>query len=272
MDWFLCPRGEENSKERGVGIQNTIQGDATRIHHFPQPISIGNSKGECMFQSCQLSTDRTMEMSLLRIGNKLAHGMFENRVKQNGDYGYRKTIAIGVLPHGEADDMCITYTKTISTTTPRMLQCFYASLIACCTLATYQVTTLSRTIQIYELTWVLYTYKLQASLSLISECETLFTIPEVIFQFYNNFFSNQGLEKRVEQLEKMVTSISLHRYCKRTTKYERKYVCSTLTILKSFQKIKMAAKTADQLLTQGVLWDTTGENMGHIHVVLTCAS
>ena len=32
----------------------------------------------------------------------------------------------------------------------------------------------------------------------------------------------------------------------------------------------MAAKTADQLLTQGVLWDTTGENMGHIHVVLTC--
>ena len=45
---------------------------------------------------------------------------------------------------------------------------------------------------------MLYTYKLQASLSLIRECETLFTIPEVIFQFYNNFFSNQGLEKRVE--------------------------------------------------------------------------
>jgi len=35
-----------------------------------------------------------MEMSLLRIGNKLAHGMFENGVKENGDYGYRKTIAI----------------------------------------------------------------------------------------------------------------------------------------------------------------------------------
>ena len=134
------------------------------------------------------------------------------------------------------------------------------------------VTTLSRTIQSYELTWVLYTYKLQARLSSISECETLFTIPEVIFQFYNNFFSNQGLEKRVEQLGKMVTSISFHRYCKRTTKYERKYVCSTHTILKSLEKIKMAAKTADQLLTQGVLWDTTGKNMGHIHVVLTCAS
>ena len=41
--------------------------------------------------------------------------MFENGVKQNGDYGYRKTIAIGVLPHGEADDMCITYTKTTGT-------------------------------------------------------------------------------------------------------------------------------------------------------------
>ena len=92
MDWFLCPWGEENSKETGVGIQNAIQGDATGIHHFPQPISIGNSNGECMFH--QLSTDRKMEMSLLRIGNKLAHGMFENGVKQNGGYGYRKTIAI----------------------------------------------------------------------------------------------------------------------------------------------------------------------------------
>ena len=65
--------------------------------------------------------------------------MFENGVKQNGDYGYRKTIAIGVLPHREADDMCKTYTKTTGTPTPRTLQCFYASLIACCTLATYWV-------------------------------------------------------------------------------------------------------------------------------------
>lgn len=34
----------------------------------------------------------------------------------------------------------------------------------------------------------------------------------------------------------------------------------------------MAEKTADQLLTQGVLWDIIGENMGHIHVVLNCES
>ena len=31
------------------------------------------------------------------------------------------------------------YTKTTGTPTPRMLQCFYALLTACCTLATYQV-------------------------------------------------------------------------------------------------------------------------------------